>query len=847
MVKCVLGSGLNGNPEPDVAIFEFEDRTSQTMDNLWKVIRKHWDLSPEVQSTLECTYSDGTDRMKLETDLAVRLAMKTPPYRIEITKANSMQKRASVSSCLSKDELVKQLRLLGTDFQTYAVALEKRGFIEKTVLTEENRALLFALVPKEHQSELEEMLFSNDAHERLKHTDSSDYISYLDSEFGRPTRQTSGSGDWCYITPETDNDADRVKKPSRRQSIDPREAVEEAWDIVHAELMSHAPDSTRIDREAFRSFCLQELLPKGMAHSTAYEKYIAALFDTATCLVLPAKQTELGRHCFGYAALLAGEFHFNNNNSPADRLCLLSSAERPDDRVASARADVDLDWGAVSKDKNEQRVSLSQFCTYFLKKYESRLVPETTKHFETFLKSNFQSALAMMLPHKTKTLDEHCFRYAALIAGEFYFDAAKHAETGCGDSGAVADILNIAMSLADILNIGRGDLTVITDDLNLLPKELPCQSNEAFFDDDASSDGEDHAEDGLRSEHARESDLSTNASFFIEQNEDLSRALELAGSGMRNSSGDDFVDPLPSGNDTSTKQKNAQNQNNAGANVHLSVLAAALKESEKAPPQDSQVQSLGGIDDRDDDGKRTFPVPVPPPAPLPVEEVSPDTQIRRRLSEHEISELEAMSPSKLQDFLVSECGVDHKFLQKEVEFDSQEIVAFAQTMKYDLRPLLGLSSGSSSSTSPRKNSLPPPAQKYPMTYENSPMTKQKQPRKKSLPHNPLTRQTKGSTTPPPETSKQGSPHMPPPKAVIIGGKNWDMDSGYDATEWQKALEDRNKSGIIMKKAKSGILNKVFFFVLSLSLSLSLSHSPSPTQGCVPLSTVFPIVSGLTLH
>ncbi len=276
MVKCVLGIGLNGNPEPDVAIFEFEDRNSQTMENLWKVIRKHWDLSTEVQSTLECTYSDGTDRMKLETDLAVRLAMKTPPYRIEITRANSIQNRVSMSSCLSKEELVKQLRLLGTDFQTYAIALEKRGFIEKTVLTEENRALLFALVPKEQQSELEGILFSSGANERLKHTDSSDYISYLDSEFGT-TRQTSGSGDWCYITPETDDKADHVKKPSRRQSIDPREAIEEAWDIVHAELMSHAPDSTRIDREAFRAFCFQEMLPKGMTHSNsnAYEKYVS--------------------------------------------------------------------------------------------------------------------------------------------------------------------------------------------------------------------------------------------------------------------------------------------------------------------------------------------------------------------------------------------------------------------------------------------------------------------------------------------------------------------------------------------------------------------------------------------
>merc|ERR1712066_775357 len=86
-------------------------------------------------------------------------------------------------------------------------------------------------------------------------------------------------------------------------------------------------------------------------------------------------------------------------------------------------------------------------------KHAEKLVPETAKFYEAFLEKNFQSALSMMLPQKKSTLGGHCFRYAGLMAGEFYFDAAKDAATGCGCSAPVADVLSITKIL------DRGDVS----------------------------------------------------------------------------------------------------------------------------------------------------------------------------------------------------------------------------------------------------------------------------------------------------------------------------------------------------------------------------------------------------
>jgi len=64
-----------------------------------------------------------------------------------------------------------------------------------------------------------------------------------------------------------------------------------------------------------------------------------------------------------------------------------------------------------------------------------------------FLEYNFKSALEMMLPVPKTSLGGHCFRYADIVAGEFYFDAANDAIKGCGCNRPVTDVLNLAKHL----------------------------------------------------------------------------------------------------------------------------------------------------------------------------------------------------------------------------------------------------------------------------------------------------------------------------------------------------------------------------------------------------------------
>ena len=62
-----------------------------------------------------------------------------------------------------------------------------------------------------------------------------------------------------------------------------------------------------------------------------------------------------------------------------------------------------------------------------LEKHADKLTVETTKSYEQYLDKLFDACTAMMLPADKKDLGGHCFRYGALMAGEFYFGAAKAA------------------------------------------------------------------------------------------------------------------------------------------------------------------------------------------------------------------------------------------------------------------------------------------------------------------------------------------------------------------------------------------------------------------------------------
>lgn len=153
-----------------------------------------------------------------------------------------------------------------------------------------------------------------------------------------------------------------------------------------------------------------------------FEKYANSLFDTGLAMMLPAPKTDLGKHCFGYASLLAPEFY---GDKPKDTLALVAD-KRPLDELSDIRVELDEDWTQVPKD-SENRVAQQDFVDYFINKHGSKLTGGR-KDYERFLKQIFKSALAMMLPEEKSTLGGHCFRYGALMAGEFYFGSKPGAD-----------------------------------------------------------------------------------------------------------------------------------------------------------------------------------------------------------------------------------------------------------------------------------------------------------------------------------------------------------------------------------------------------------------------------------
>jgi len=207
-----------------------------------------------------------------------------------------------------------------------------------------------------------------------------------------------------------------------------------AWGQAHAQLES---DSARVPREAFVSTCLANAPQMAPEQREAFEAFANDLFDASTGLMLPAQKADLGKHCFSYGYLLSKEFYADK---PEDQLSLVAEG-RPVDSLQELREQLDSDWAAVRKD-DDGRVTLEAFKEQMVSKHAGQLVPESSANFEASLELDFKSALSMMLPAQKTTLGGHCFRYAGLMAGEFYFDAAKDAATGCGCSAPVADVLN---------------------------------------------------------------------------------------------------------------------------------------------------------------------------------------------------------------------------------------------------------------------------------------------------------------------------------------------------------------------------------------------------------------------
>eukprot|EP00747_Dinoflagellata_sp_TGD_P212313 gnl/TRDRNA2_/TRDRNA2_85428_c0_seq1.p1 gnl/TRDRNA2_/TRDRNA2_85428_c0~~gnl/TRDRNA2_/TRDRNA2_85428_c0_seq1.p1 ORF type:complete len:227 (+),score=52.30 gnl/TRDRNA2_/TRDRNA2_85428_c0_seq1:54-734(+) len=199
-----------------------------------------------------------------------------------------------------------------------------------------------------------------------------------------------------------------------KASFLPKDAVNQGWVEVHAKL---GEPTARVPKDVFVEH-LMKSAPVDPEKRKAYEAYATELFATATAMMLPNAKKDVGKHCFGYASLLSSEFYADK---PQDRMGLAAS-ERPNDHLAGLRQELDADWAAVAKD-GDGRVTLEAFKAHFVAKHTAKLSSTETKQaYDAFLQQNFKSSLAMMLPAKKVTLGGHCFRYGALMAGEFYFD-----------------------------------------------------------------------------------------------------------------------------------------------------------------------------------------------------------------------------------------------------------------------------------------------------------------------------------------------------------------------------------------------------------------------------------------
>jgi len=110
---------------------------------------------------------------------------------------------------------------------------------------------------------------------------------------------------------------------------------------------------------------------------------------------------------------------------------------------SSCVKDIQNEWSMVGKNERG-RVDRAAFCRAMLHKHGSKLSTGSRGVYEQFLNKCFDSATALMLPAKKEDLGRHCFSYAALLAGEFYFAAAQvAADASCGCNTPVADVLQL--------------------------------------------------------------------------------------------------------------------------------------------------------------------------------------------------------------------------------------------------------------------------------------------------------------------------------------------------------------------------------------------------------------------
>jgi len=192
--------------------------------------------------------------------------------------------------------------------------------------------------------------------------------------------------------------------------------VSSLWVTAHKDLVAN-----RVDRQMY----LSAFGPT----SAIFKVYLNAIFDAATAMMLPQVKTDLGKHCFSYATVLAGEF-YSDSGKAADKLGLVSGTPEAgcgSFPMKTVKNSLDADFAAVAKD-GEGQVTLQAFEAYYIKKFEHRTTADNLRFYRAFLSKTFFAgrAMIMQLPAEFQkgTLGGHCFRYAGLMAGEFYFSGS---------------------------------------------------------------------------------------------------------------------------------------------------------------------------------------------------------------------------------------------------------------------------------------------------------------------------------------------------------------------------------------------------------------------------------------
>lgn len=222
---------------------------------------------------------------------------------------------------------------------------------------------------------------------------------------------------WLYTESADGGEANTASYPAD----DYNEEVKNAWNEVHTRddcLMGHD-----VPRQAFLDQCLKEAAIAG-DQVKDYREYVNCLFDVGCNISLPSLKTELSKHEFSYCYILRNEFYADD----PDDLIQIKTSATPKGEAVALRDEVSADWNAVSKD-GDGRVGLEVFKKYFLDKYKDKLSSQMGQSYKTFLEAVFKACCCMMTPvkntrppWKNRTLPDHCFRYGALMAGEFHFE-----------------------------------------------------------------------------------------------------------------------------------------------------------------------------------------------------------------------------------------------------------------------------------------------------------------------------------------------------------------------------------------------------------------------------------------